>query len=54
MTIQKTHVLEATDEKSIKRVVMDENIHYLHVMFPKGEGYPKLLQLQCVHDGCSR
>ena len=29
--------LVATDEKSIKREVMDEIIHCLHYIFPKGK-----------------
>ena len=29
-----------TDEKTIEKVVIDDNIHYLHLVFPKGEGLP--------------
>lgn len=39
--IEKTYELAATDEKSVKRVIQDENLHYLHMVFPKGEGLPE-------------
>ncbi|MEA5013408.1 MAG: cupin domain-containing protein [Candidatus Limiplasma sp.] len=39
--IEKAYELAATDEKSIKRVIFDENVHYLHMVFPKGEGLPE-------------
>ena len=39
--IEKVYELAVGDEKSIKRVIFDENIHYLHMVFPKGEGLPE-------------
>ena len=39
--IEKIYELAATDEKSIKRLIFDENVHYLHMVFPKGEGLPE-------------
>lgn len=39
--IEKVYELAATDGKSIERVVFDENLHYLHMVFPKGEGLPE-------------
>ena len=33
--------LAATQEKSVRRVVLDENLHYIHMVFPKGEGLPE-------------
>ena len=39
--VEKIFELAATDEKSVKRVVLDENLHYLHMVFPKGEGLPE-------------
>lgn len=29
------------DEKAVERVVFDDNIHYLHMVFGKGEGLPE-------------
>ena len=38
--IEKAYDLAATNEKSVKRVILDENLHYIHMVFPKGEGLP--------------
>ncbi len=38
--IEKAYDLAVTNEKSVKRVVLDENLHYIHMVFPKGEGTP--------------
>jgi len=29
------------DEKAVERVLFDENIHYLHMVFNQGEGLPE-------------
>ncbi len=29
-----------TDEKIVERVIQDENIHYIHMVFGSGEGFP--------------
>lgn len=29
-----------TDEKMIEKVIVDSHVHYLHLVFPKGEGLP--------------
>lgn len=29
------------DEKAVERVIFDENVHYLHMVFNKGEGLPE-------------
>ena len=34
------------DEKAIEKVVFDENINYIHVVFPKGDGFPNTIQTQ--------
>ena len=39
--VEKVYELAATDEKSVRRVVLDENLHYIHMEFPKGEGLPE-------------
>ena len=39
--VEKVFELAATGEKSIRRVIVDENLHYIHMVFPKGEGLPE-------------
>lgn len=29
------------NEKAVERVIFDENVHYLHMVFNKGEGLPE-------------
>ena len=38
--IEKVHELASTNEKAVQRIILDENLHYLHMVFPKGEGLP--------------
>jgi len=38
--VEKVFQNTQTDEKTIEKVIVDENIHYLHLVFPKGEGLP--------------
>lgn len=39
--IEKEFKLIKTDEKTIEKVIFDENIHYLHMVFGKNEGLPE-------------
>lgn len=39
--IQKDYTLSITNEKVVEKVLFDENLHYLHMVFPKGEGLPE-------------
>jgi quercetin dioxygenase-like cupin family protein len=39
--VEKVYELAATSEKSVRRVVLDENLNYIHMVFPKGEGLPE-------------
>jgi len=39
--IEKEFKLSRTDEKAIEKVIFDENLHYLHMVFNKGEGLPE-------------
>lgn len=41
MMIEKAYELAVTSEKSVKKVILDENLHYIHMVFPKGEGLPE-------------
>ena len=38
--IENVYELAATNEKSVKRVILDENLHYIQMIFPNGEGLP--------------
>lgn len=39
--IEKAFSLSQSTEKTIEKVVMDDNVHYLHMLFPNGAGTPK-------------
>ena len=39
--IEQIHEMSTGDEKAIERVIQDENIHYLHMVFNKEEGLPE-------------
>ena len=36
--LEKVYKLTASDEKIIEKVVMDENLHYIHMIFNKNQG----------------
>lgn len=38
--IEKVFNFSTDNNKAIERVIFDENIHYLHMIFNKGEGLP--------------
>ncbi len=33
--------MSGTEEKAIEKVIFDENLHYLHMVLPTGEGLPE-------------
>ena len=39
--IEKEYRLSTTDEEAIEKVIFDENLHYLHMVFNKDEGLPE-------------
>ena len=39
--VEEMFQLSRGDEKAIERVVQDENIHYLHMVFRQNEGLPE-------------
>lgn len=47
--IEKEYKLSTTNEKSIEKIVFDENLHYLHMVFNKGEGLPEHLSNSNVY-----
>ncbi len=38
--IETVFQLEQTDDKTIKPIIMDENLHYMHMILNKGEALP--------------
>lgn len=39
--IEQVFPLSVTDEKAVEKVIFDENVHYLHMVFNKDEGLPE-------------
>ena len=39
--IEQVFKLSQTDEKTVERILFDENIHYMHMVFNKDEGLPE-------------
>lgn len=39
--IEKTFEISTGNERSIEKVIQDENIHYIHMIFGKDEGLPE-------------
>ncbi len=39
--VEQVFELSRGDEKAVERIVFDENVHYLHMVFNKGEGLPE-------------
>lgn len=37
------------NEKAVEKLIMDENIHYIHMLFNKGEGLPEHNANSIVH-----
>jgi len=47
--IEKVFKLSQTNEKAIEKVIFDENLHYLHMVFNKDEGLPEHLSNSNVY-----
>ncbi len=39
--IEKEYKLSKTNEKAVEKVVFDDNLHYLHMVFNQSEGLPE-------------
>ena len=39
--VEKIYNYSTTDEKVVEKIIMDENINYIHMVFNKGEGLPE-------------
>ncbi|NLV74113.1 MAG: hypothetical protein GXY52_05470 [Chloroflexi bacterium] len=38
--IEQVFQLSTTDERTVEKILYDENVHYLHMVFNRGEGLP--------------
>jgi quercetin dioxygenase-like cupin family protein len=47
--VEQVYGLALTEEKSVKKVIQDGNLHYIHMVFPKGEGLPVHLSNSTVY-----
>ncbi len=47
--VEKEYRFSLTNEKAIEKVLFDENIHYLHMVFNKDEGLPEHLSNSNVY-----
>ncbi|NLF26462.1 MAG: hypothetical protein GX592_01085 [Clostridiales bacterium] len=39
--VEQVFSLARGDAKAIEKVLFDENVHYLHMVFPRGDGLPE-------------
>ena len=47
--IEQVYKISTADEKAVEKVIFDENIHYLHMVFNKDEGLPEHLSNSNVY-----
>ena len=47
--VEEKYKLSTSNEKAIEKVIFDENLHYLHMVFNKGEGLPEHLSNSNVY-----
>ena len=47
--IEQIFHLSKTTEKTVEKLIMDENIHYLHPVLPKGEFMPRHISNATVY-----
>lgn len=47
--VEQIFKLSEGNEKAVEKVIYDENIHYLHMVFNKGEGLPEHLSNSNVY-----
>ena len=47
--VEQVFRLSTGDDKAIEKVIFDENIHYLHMVFNQGEGLPEHLSNSNVY-----
>lgn len=39
--VEQVFNLSTADEKAVEKTIFDENIHYIHMVFPKDDGLPE-------------
>lgn len=39
--IEKVYKYSTTDDKAVEKLIMDENVNYIHMVFNKNEGLPE-------------
>jgi len=39
--VETVYKFSQTDEKAIEKLVLDENLNYIHVVLPSGDGFPE-------------
>ncbi len=39
--IEQIYNISTSDDKAVEKVIMDENIHYIHMVFNQNEGMPE-------------
>lgn len=39
--VEQVYKISTGNEKAVEKVIFDENLHYLHMVFNKGEGLPE-------------
>lgn len=39
--LEKIYKYSTTDEKVVEKLIMDDNVNYIHMVFGKGEGLPE-------------
>ena len=44
--VEQIFKLTQGNEKTVEKVIIDENIHYMHMILNKGECLPELFQMQ--------
>ncbi len=39
--IEQIHKISTADTRAVEKVIQDENIHYIHMVFPQDQGMPE-------------
>lgn len=47
--VEKTFKISTGNERSVEKVIQDENIHYIHMVFGKDEGLPEHVSNSTVY-----
>ncbi|WDV46675.1 cupin domain-containing protein [Clostridiaceae bacterium M8S5] len=47
--VEKVYKMSRSDSKIVEKIIMDENIHYIHMIFNEGEGLPEHLSNSNVY-----